>query len=294
MSMARISRSLTALALTSIALVGPLAPSARAIDDPPVDAPPPIEPSPIDVSSQRVGGTLADQIRSFRASKFQEIDQAVFELRQLIAERSQQLARLESELRDAQQELGVLEALATLQTADAAALEASSSAALPDRRCRLHPPTPGEVPPGTLDTVVPASAEIEPQWQGVVRIASSNGGRLDLLHESADGSGKVQAGALQADVIEIRVRSEQEARIIAQALKADNNAVVSWPDLRILSAPAAADPRRIDALEATMRRLAETVDRIDRRTSSTEDQPSSDPVIITPPAEIPPAPSIPD
>ncbi|MEW4570782.1 hypothetical protein AB1L88_23190 [Tautonia sp. JC769] len=288
--MGRIARSLTALALTSIALVGP---SARASDDPPVAPPPPIEPYPLDTPEAPVVTTLADQIRAFRASKFQEIDQAVFELRQLIAERSQQLARLESELRDAQQELGVLEALAELQAADTVELEAGSSAFEPDRPCHLHTPTPIEVPPGTLDAVVPASAEVEPQWQGVVRIASANGGRLDLLHESADGSGKVQAGALQADVIEIRVRSEQEARIIAQALKADDNAVVSWPDLRILAAPEA-DPRRIDAIEATMRRLAETVDRIDRRTSSTGDHPSGDPIVVSPPAEIPPAPSIPD
>ncbi|WP_169978809.1 hypothetical protein [Tautonia rosea] len=292
--MTRIARSLTAQALTSIALVSLAIPSARAIDDPTIDPPLPVEPPPIEVSPQGVGSTLADQIRAFRASKFREINQAIFELRELIAERSQHIARLQTDLHEAQQELQSLERLAALRSLDATESFNPGDVITPVPVPTPVVPSQASTLPGTFDVVVPTSASaVDPGWQGVIRIASSNGGRLDLLHESADGLGKVQAGALQADVIEIRVRSAQEAGIIAQALKADNNAVVSWPDLRILTVPAPSSSR-IDTLEATMQRLAETVDRIDRRTSSTEDQPSVDPIVIAPPSEIPPAPSIPD
>lgn len=294
--MARIARSLIAFALTSIALAGPVVPSARALDEPPVDAPLPIAPTPLHASPPGVANTLADQIRDFRASKFREIDQAVFELRELIAERSEHIARLQTDLQEAQQELQSLERLAALRSLDATESFDPGDVIAPTPVPVPAPVVPSHASslPGTFDAVVPTSASaVEPAWQGVIRVASSDGGRLDLLHESADGSGKVQAGALQANVLEIRVRSEQEARIIAQALKADNNAVVSWPDLRIISAPAPS-PGRIDALEATMQRLADSVDRLDRRPSSTEDRPSDDPIVITPPAEIPPAPSVPD
>ncbi|WP_152053548.1 hypothetical protein [Tautonia marina] len=297
--MTRIARSLTALALTTMALVAPLVPSVRALDEPVVESPRPVEPTPIDIAQPGPGNTLADQIRAFRASKFREIDQAVFELRELIAERSQQLARLETDLREAQQELQALERLAALRSLDASESFAPDavidpvSAPLPEPA----PVVPSDaIPlPGTFDVVVPTSASAdEPGWQGVVRIVSANGGRLDLLHESADGSGMVQAGALQADVIEIRVRSEQEARIIAQALKADNNTVVSWPNLRILADPITV-PEPIEQLESTIQRLADAVDRLESRATPSPERTAPAPVIVVkPPDEIPPAPSIPD
>lgn len=251
---------------------------------------------------------LADEVRAFKAEKFREIDEAILELRDLIDEKARALVQMEAELRDAQNELMDLERLASFRSPDASAATLTRAPVPPITPVPLAEPATSSPTatahpiPGTLDDVVPASAAlIENGWQGLIRIVNSTGGRLDLLHESGDGSGNVQAGALQAEIIEIRVASPQDARVISQALKADSHAVVTWPDLRVAPESPHHQDGRIDAMETTLQRIAERLEAIDQRntsspsTSTTSDPPpSSDDVVIEPPNEIPPAPSIPD
>lgn len=262
------ARTRPALVLSlALTLIAAHSPRASALDDG----------EPIDVHAE---------LRAFEDTQRREVDEAIANLQELIDETTREIAASREKLKAA--EAG----LRRLRTIRGALDRPTPTAPEPTD------PAPAVIP-GTLDAVLPASALGEAPWHGSIRISAADGGPLDLRHDSGDGSGQVQAGALQADRVEIIVSSPQEARTVAQALRGDGKPVVSWPDLHV--APRTpADPDRIGAMERTIHRLAEAVDRIDRRTSDPSPEPmpvpvpTPAPVTVEPPAEIPPAPVIPD
>ncbi|QDV33937.1 hypothetical protein [Tautonia plasticadhaerens] len=228
------------------------------------------------------------ELRAFEDTQRREVDEAIANLQEMIDATTREIAASREKLGAAEAGLRRLRALRdALDQPDPTAPEPAA-------------PAPAVIP-GTLDAVVPASALGEPAWHGSIRISAADGGPLDLRHDSGDASGQVQAGALQADRIEIRVASPDDARVVARALRGDGKPVVSWPDLHV-GPQTPADPARIEAMQQDLDRLAEAVDRIDRRTSgptpvpapSRVPAPEPTPVTVEPPAEIPPAPVIPD
>ncbi|RUL86955.1 hypothetical protein [Tautonia sociabilis] len=264
---------------------------------------------------------LAPAVQAFREERVGDLDGAIAELRELIAERAEAIEAIEEDLQRARQELVVLEAL---REVDRAASRGERSSGASDS-LPIAPRLPGAFGtiqdgrrpaafPGTLDDVRLATAVSgRTYWTGTIAVTSGEDGRLRMVHRLNDAPGNTHIASYEADRLVIRIGSAEEAQLLARCLEADGKPVVSLPgDVGPHSLPAAGsglgpdgDADRIRALEAAVERLTSAVGRIEQRLSPAPMPPRLEPVTPTstptpltttvqPPAEIPPAPAVPD
>ena len=169
----------------------------------------------------RGDGDVEAEVRAFETQQIALVDGAIARLSREIEANTW----APDELRDAEAGLHRLRAIrAALDLADAVDSDPASPTSTP--------PLPSPGPTGTIVHPSSGMSLDEPSWLGMIRVAATDGGPIDLAHEGIDDRGGLQVGSFRCRVLELRVESATDAAVIARCLRADGHPAISWPDLR--------------------------------------------------------------